>query len=105
LDIERGQVEKERALAGLPDGLSAELALALGGRVRLSGKQLRVDVGGLAAAGRGAAELRAVGGLALVEQQVIRFPVNFLAALQTESFRTRSPPAARGSPPLSLAWM
>jgi hypothetical protein len=36
------QVEEQRALPGLLDGLGAELALALGGGVRLGSQQLRV---------------------------------------------------------------
>jgi hypothetical protein len=43
------QVEEERALAGLLDGLGPELAFAFGGGVRLGGQQLRVQVGGFAA--------------------------------------------------------
>ena len=46
----QSQVEEERALAGLLDGLGPQLAFAFGGRVRLGGQQLRVHVGGFAAA-------------------------------------------------------
>ena len=46
------QVEEQRALPGLPDGLGPQLALAFGGGVRLGGQQLRVQVGGFAAAVR-----------------------------------------------------
>ena len=77
----QGQVEEQRALAGLPDGLGAQLALALGGGVRLGGQELGVEVGGFAAAGRGPAQLGAVGGLALTEQQVIGFTLDYLAGL------------------------
>ena len=61
------------ALAGLPDGLSAELALELGGGVRLGGQQLSVHVDGFPGAGRGPAQLGAVGGLPRAEQQAIGF--------------------------------
>src|ERR1017187_8938683 len=89
-----GQVEEQGALAGLLDGLGAEFALAFGGGMRLGGQQLGVEVGGFAAAGRGPAELGAVGGLALTEQQVIGFAVNLLAGLQGEGLRAGAPPAA-----------
>ena len=91
----QGQVEEQRALPGFPDGLGAELALALGGGVRLGGQQLRVDVGSLPASVRAPAELGAVGGLALAEQQVIRFALDPLAGLETERLGTGTPPAAR----------
>ncbi len=77
----QGQVEEQRALAGLPDGLGAELALALSGGVRLGGQELGVEVGCFAATGRGPAQLSAVGGLALTEQQVIGFTLDYLAGL------------------------
>ena len=41
------------------------------------------------------AELGAVGGLALAEQQVIRFAFNPLAGLETERLGAGTPPAAR----------
>jgi hypothetical protein len=44
-----GQVEEQRALAGLLDGLGPELPFSLSGGVRLGGQQLRVQVGGFAA--------------------------------------------------------
>ena len=91
----QGQVEEQGALAGLLDGLGAEFALALGGRVRLGGQQLSVEVGGFAAAGRRPAELGAVGGLALAEQQVVGFALDPLAGLEAEGPGTRAPPAAR----------
>ena len=90
----QGQVEEQRALPGLPDGFGAELALALGGGVRLGGQQLGVDVGGFAAAVRGPAELGAVGGFALAEQQVIRFALDPLAGLEAEGLGAGAPPAA-----------
>jgi hypothetical protein len=101
----QGQVEEQGALAGLLDGLGAQFALAFGGGVRLGGQQLGVEVGGFAAAGRGPAQLRAVGSLAFTEQQVVVFAVNLLAGLQAEGLGAWAPPAAGGSPPLSLAWM
>jgi hypothetical protein len=63
--------------------------LAFGGRVRLGGQQAGVDAGGLLAAARRPAQLRAVWCLALAEQQVVRFALYYLG----------------GSPPPSLAWM
>jgi Domain of unknown function (DUF5753) len=50
--------------------------------VRLGGQQRRVDVGGLFAVVWRSAELGAVGSLALAEQQVVRFPLDYLAWLQ-----------------------
>ena len=98
----QGQVEEQRALPGLLDGLGAQLALALGGGVRLGGQQLRVHVGGFPAVVRGPAQLGAVGGLALAEQQVIRFALDPLAGLEAERLRAGAPPAAgRLSPALA----
>ena len=48
---------------------------------------------------------RAVGGLALVGQQLVRLTVDYPAAVQAERLDARAPPAAGGSPPTSLAWM
>ena len=89
------QVEEQRALAGLPDGLGPELALALGGGVQLGGQQLHVQVGGFAAITRRPAQLGAIWGLALAEQQVIRLALDHLARLQAKSPRAGTPPAAR----------
>ena len=47
--------------------------------MRLGGQQLRVQVGGFPAAVRGPAELGAVRGFALAEQQVIRLALDPLA--------------------------
>ena len=70
--------------------------------MRLGGQQLRVQVGGFPAAVRGPAELGAVGGLALAEQQVIRLALDPLARLEAERFRARAPPpAGRFSPALA----
>ena len=88
------QVEEQRALPGLLGRLDPELALAVGGGVRLGGQQLRVQVGGLAAAVWRPAQRGAVGGLALAEQQVIRLALDHLARLEAESFGARAPPAA-----------
>ena len=96
------QVEEQRALPGLLDGLGAELALALGGGVRLGGQQLRVQVRGLPAAARAPAELGAVGGLSLAEQQIVRFALDGLAGLEAERSGAGAPPAAgRFSPGLA----
>ena len=91
----QGQVEEQRALPGLLDGLGPQLAFAFGGGVRLGGQQLRVQVGGFAATTRRPAQLGAVGGLALAEQQVIRLALDHLAGLQAKSPRAGAPPAAR----------
>jgi len=90
----QGQVEEQRALPRFPDGLGAEFALALGGGVRLGGQQRGVQVGGLAAAARRAAELGAVGGFALAEQQVVRLARDSLAVLEAERSGAGAPPAA-----------
>ena len=88
------QVEEERALAGLLDGLGPQLALAFGGGVRLGGQQPGVQVGGFAAVVWRPAELGAVGGLALAEQQVVRLALDRLAGLEAEGPRAGAPPAA-----------
>ena len=90
----QGQVEEQRALPGLADSLGPELALAFGGGVRLGGQQRGVQVGGLAAAARRPAQLGAVGGFALAEQQVIRFALDPLAGLEAERLGAGAPPAA-----------
>jgi hypothetical protein len=97
-----GQVEEERALAGLLGGLEAQVTAAFGGRMRLGGQQRGVQVGGFAASGRGPTERVAVGGLAVAEEQVIRFTFYGLAGLETESPGAGAPPAAgRLSPALA----
>ena len=63
--------------------------------MRLSGQELSVEVGGFAAVIRVPAELGAVGGLALAEQQVVRLALDPLAALEAESLCTWAPPPAR----------
>jgi hypothetical protein len=60
----QGQVEEQRALPGAADSLGTELAAAFGGGVRLGGQELRVQVGGLAAAARRPAQLGPTGGFA-----------------------------------------
>ena len=90
-----GQVEEQGALARLLDSLGTQLALALGGRVRLGRQQLSVHVGRLAAAGRGPTQLRAIGGLTFAEQQVVRFTLDPLARLEAEGTGAGAPPAAR----------
>jgi hypothetical protein len=76
--------------------LAAELALAFRCGLRLGGQQAGVDAGRfLAAAGR-AAQRRAVGGLALAEQEVVRLALDLLARGEAERLRARTPPAARG---------
>ena len=90
----QGQVEKERALPGLPGGLDPQLALAVGGGVRLGGQQPGVQVGGFAAAVGGLAQPGAVGGFALAEQQVIRATLDRLAGLEAECLGAGAPPAA-----------
>ena len=90
----QGQIEEQRALPSLPDRLGPQLALALGGRVRLGGQQQLVHVGGFPAAVRVPAEVGAIGRLALTEQQVIRLTLNPLARLEPERSRARAPPSA-----------
>ncbi len=90
----QGQVEEQRALPGLLDGLGAEFAFAVGGGVRLGGQQLGVQVGGLAAVTRRPAERGAVGCLSLAEQQIVRFALDGLAGLEAERSGAGSPPAA-----------
>jgi hypothetical protein len=98
----QGQVEEQRARARLAGRLGPQLTLALGGGVRLGGQQLRVQVSSLPAAVRGPAQLGAVRGLALAEQQVIRLAVDPLARLEAEGLRAWTPPAAgRLSPALA----
>ena len=53
-----------------------------------------VQVGGFAAAARRPAQLGAVGGFALAEQQVIGFALDPLAGLEAERFGAGTPPAA-----------
>jgi len=89
------QVEEQRALPGLPGGFDPQLMLAPGGGVRLGGQQLRVQVGGLAAAIGRPAQRGAVGSLALAEEQVVRLALDPLAGLEAERFRAGAPPAAR----------
>ncbi len=93
------QVKEQRALPGLLGRLDPELALAVGGGVRLGGQQLRVQVGGFATAVWRPAQLGAVRGLALAEQQVIRLALDHLARLEAKSFGAWTPPeAGRFSP-------
>jgi hypothetical protein len=66
------QVEEKRALPGLPGGLNAQLVPTFGGGMRLGGQQPGVDVRGFPAVTRRLAQLGAVWGFALAEQQVIR---------------------------------
>ena len=88
------QVEEQGALPGPADSLGPQFALALGGGVRLGGQQLRVQVGGFPPAARRPAELAAVRGLALAEQQLVRLALDPLAGLEAEGLRSRAPPAA-----------
>jgi hypothetical protein len=88
------QVEEERALTGLAGGLQAEFALAFGGCVRFGGQQAGVNLGGFPAASRRPAELGAVGGFALSEQQVVRLPLDQLAWMEAEGLRAGAPPSA-----------
>jgi hypothetical protein len=53
MDGQRGrQIEEQRTLPGLLDGLGPKLAFAFGGRVRFGGQQRDVQVGGFAATAR-----------------------------------------------------
>ena len=87
------QVEEQRALPGLLNGFGPQLALAVGGGVRLGGQQRGVQVGGFPAAARWSAQPGAVRGLALAEQQVIRFALDPLAGLEAEGPGAWAPPA------------
>ena len=51
-------------------------------------------LGGLLAAAGRAAQRRAVGGLALAEQEVVRLALDLLARGEAERLRARAPPAA-----------
>ena len=100
------QVEEQGALAGLPDGLGPELALAFGGGVRLGGQQLDVQVDGFAAAVRRPAEP------GCHPEPGARRTADRTASRSTvwpgSKPRARAPgPHHRpgGSPPVSLAWM
>ena len=96
------QVEAQRTLPGLLNGLGPQLALALGGGARFGSQQPGVHVGGFPAVIRVPAELGAVGGLAFAEQQVVRLALDPLARLETEGLRARArPPAGRLSPALA----
>ena len=90
-----GQVEEERALAGLLDGLGAELAFALGGGVRLGGQQLRVQVGSFAATVRRPAQPGSIRSFTLAEEQIVRFALDRLAGFEAKGPGARAPPAAR----------
>ena len=96
------QVEEERALPGSSDRFASQFAFVFGGGVRLGGQQPSVQVGGLAAVARGPAELDAIGGPALTEQQVVRLALDRLAGLEAEGPGSWSPPAA-GRLPAGLA--
>ena len=100
-----GQVEEQRALPGLLDGLGPQFALAFGGGVRLGGQQLGVQVGGFAAVARGPAQLGAVGGFALAEQQVVRLALDRWPGSKPRALAPGPHQRPGGSPPLSLAWM
>ena len=88
------QVEEQRALPGLLDGLGPQLALAFGGGVRLGGQQRGVQVGGFAAVAWRAAELSAVGSFTLAEQKIVRLALDGLAGLEAERSGAGAPPAA-----------
>jgi hypothetical protein len=90
----QGQVEEQRTLPRLLDSLGPQFAFAVGGGMRFGGQQQLADVGGLAAVVRGTAQLSAVRGFALTEQQVVRLALDSLAALETGRSRTRAPPSA-----------
>jgi hypothetical protein len=96
------QVEEQRALPSLLDGLGPQFAAAFGGGVRLGGQERGVQVGGFAAVARRAAELSAVGGLTLAEQKIVRLALDGLARLEAERSGAGAPPAA-GWLPAALA--
>jgi hypothetical protein len=90
----QGQVEEEGTLPGLLDSLGPQLALALGGGIRLGSQQQLVDLGDFAPTIRAPAELDAVGSLALAEQQVIRFALDPLAGIEAKRSGAGAPPAS-----------
>jgi hypothetical protein len=90
----QGQVEEQGTLPCLLDRLGPQFAFAFGGGVRLGDQQLRVQVSGLAAVARRPAELGAIGGFALAEQQLIRRALDQLAGLQAKGPRAGTPPPA-----------
>ena len=85
---------KKRALPGLSDSFGPQLALALGGGVRLGGQELRVQVGSFPAAVWRPAQPGAVGSLPLAEQKVVRFALDDLPRLESQGLGARAPPAA-----------
>jgi hypothetical protein len=91
----QGQVEEQRALAGLLGGFGPQFAAAFGGGVRFGGQERGIQVGGFAAAVRGPAQRGAVRGLSLAEEQVIGFALDPLALLEPERSGAGAPPAAR----------
>jgi hypothetical protein len=77
------QVEEQRALPGLPDGLGAQLALTLGGGVRLGGQQRLVQVGGFLPVRRRPPQRGAVRALTLAEQKIVRLTLNPLTVVES----------------------
>ena len=92
----QGQIEEQRALPRLAARAGPQLSLPLRCGLRLGGQQPRIDVGGLPAADRRPPQRRAIRGLALTEQQVIRVTLDNLAGGEAERLRGGTPPAARG---------
>src|SRR5436190_8047300 len=96
------QVEEQRALARLLDGLGPQFAFALGSSLRLRSQELGVQVGGFTAITRRPAQPGAVRGFTLAEQQIVRFTLDRLTMLEPERSGTGTPPAAgRLSPALA----
>ena len=79
-----GQVEEQRALPRLLYGVDAQLAVALGSGMRLGGQQPGVDVRRFPVIRGRPAQLGAIRGLALPEQQVIGVVIDQLARRQAE---------------------
>ena len=73
--------------------------------MRLGTQQRGVQIRGLAAATRRHAQLGAVGGLALAEQQIIGFALDPLPGSKPSALAPGPHQRPGGSPPLSLAWM
>jgi hypothetical protein len=99
------QVEEQRALPGLLDGLGAQLALAFGGGVRLGRQQLRVKVGGFAAAARRAAEPGAVGSFTPPNSRSYGWRSTVCPGSKPSALAPGPHQRPGGSPPLSVAWM
>jgi hypothetical protein len=90
----QGEVEEERALAGLAGGPQAQLTLAVGSGARFGCQQLGVDVGSLLGACWRPSELHAIGGLSLAEEEVVGLAFYEPAWFEAEGLGGGTPPTA-----------